>query len=245
MKKAILLLIMFIASIINAQDKIYVHTATVENIFYEATYIDHPDLNENPNAGIVFSHVWNPNGNTGVHNDNIDSLWYDDSDSRWYIFNEDASSMLEGTQFFIYIAADPASVITHISTAANQGSAGSYTTEIDDPNFNGLDPGPFAIISTYFNPNSVSNLHLYSFFYDEATNRRVVYNREGTAIPEGAAFKILVNGDEGVTPFTHVTDVTNNFGHRTTLDHPDLNGNPNATFVFSHYWGMNYLEAEP
>ncbi len=237
MKKITTMLFLMLCLTLTAQDKIYVHTATAANISGHITYIDHPDLNGNPNAGIVYSHVWNPNGTVGVYNNNIDGLWYDGP--QWAIFNEDtAINMVEGAQFFIYIASDPSDVITHISTAANQGTDGSYTTEIDDANFNNADPGPYAIISNYWNPNAVYNTHLYSFYYDDVTNRRGFYNRDFDPIPDGAAFKILVNG-AGVSRFTHTTDATNNNSNWTILDHPDLNGNPNATFVFSHYWGLS------
>ena len=238
MKKIILLLMVFIVSIINAQDKIYVHITTAANSDGNVTYINHPDLNGNPNAGIVYSHVWNPNGNSGIYNNNITGLWYSNVENKWAIFNEDLSPIKEDSQYFIYIAADPSQVITHISTAANQGTDGTYTTNIDDPSFNNSDPGPYAIISNYWNPNSVYNTHLYSFYYDSANSKRGFYNRDFGPIPDGAAFKILVNGS-GVSRYTHTTSAANNSGNWTVIDHPDLNGNPNATFVFSHYWGLN------
>lgn len=38
--------------------------------------------------------------------------------------------------------------------------------------------------------------------------------------------------------FVHTATSDNSSGVATMLDHPDLNGNPNATFVFSHFYGI-------
>ncbi len=236
MKTIFTFLMLILFSITNAQDKIYVHTATAANSSGWITYLDHPDLNGNPNAGIVYKHVWNPNGAGGVYNDNVDGLWY--NGSQWTIFNEDAATtMVDGAQFFIYIAADPADVITHIADVAHQGSIPAYT-EIDNPLFNGSNPGPYAIMSNYWNPFSVYNNHNYGFWYDTGSNRRVIYSEDIVDIPENAAFKILVSGD-ATNYFTHESDAGNIAGNWTVIDHASLNGNPNATFVFSHYYGIN------
>lgn len=237
MKKLFTSMLLFSFLTIVAQDKIYVHTATVNNSFSNFTIIDHPDLNHNPDAGIVFAHVWNPNEGPGVYNNNVSGLWYDGA--SWNIFNEDFDvDMVIGSSYNVYIA-DPANVITHISTVANIGSLDLYTV-IDDDAFNELNPGPYAVISNYWNPNSVYNNNTYGFWYDSVLERRIIYTEGFNAIPEGAAFKILVNGDEvGVVRFTHIVTTENNISNWSVIDHSSLNGNPNATFVFSHYWGVN------
>jgi len=242
MKKLFTLMLLFSFLTIVAQDKIYVHTATVENSTGQVTYIDHPDLNNNPDAGIFFAHVWNPNGGSGVYNNNVSGLWYDGV--NWTIFNEDPSvDIVEGSSYNIYIA-DPANVFTHISTAANQGALDSYTV-IDDERFNNSNPGPYAIMSNYWNPNSVYNNYIYGFWYDASAERRNIYTEGGMPIPEGAAFKILANGaGDGVSRFTHEVSAENIVGNWTVIDHASLNGNPNATFVFSHFWGVNGAQTE-
>ena len=74
MKKIFTLLLLISISFIYAQDKTYVHTATADNTNNDITIINHPDLNGNPNAGIVYSHVWNPNGGPSSFNDNFTTL---------------------------------------------------------------------------------------------------------------------------------------------------------------------------
>ena len=238
MKTMITFLMLIVCSISFAQDKIYVHIATDTNSSGHITYIDHPDLNGNPNAGIVYCHKWG----SGVYNNNITGLWYDGA--QWTIFNEDITvPFIEGSQYNIYIG-DPANVITHVSSAANEGSFGPSTTVIDNPLFNGSDPGPFAVLSNYWNPNAIYNNQNYGFYYDTTLDQRGIFHETSTApIPDGAAFKVLITGT-GTERFDHQTDASNITNNWTTLDHPSLNNNPDATFVFSHYWGSFGVDSQ-
>ncbi len=219
---------------IKAQDKIYVHTATSSNISGHITYIDHPDLNNHPNAGIVFCHVWNPNGMSSAYNNNVDGLWYNSSAGKWTIYNEDFTPMVDGAHFFIYIASNPADVIVHTATASNTSG---YYTAIDDPDFNGNNPGPFAVFSHYWNPHSVYNTKIDGFDY--YSGHRVIYNEDITSnISVGTSYKILKK-QGSVNTFTHTATASNIYNNYTLIDHPDLNNNPTATFVFNHYYGVN------
>ena len=237
MKKLFTLMMLLFCITIIAQDKIYVHTATADNSAFNYTVIDHPDLNGNPDAGIVSVHVWNPNEALGVYNNNVTGLWYDGS--NWAIFNENTSvDMVEGSSYNVYIA-DPDDVIIHVSTAANQGSFGDFATVIDNPLLNGVNPGPHAIISNYWNPNSVYNNLNYGFYYDAGLGRRAIYQESTISIPVGSAFKILIDGSGlGIERFTHVVTAENNITNWSVIDHPSLNNNENATFVFTHFWGV-------
>ncbi len=237
MKKIILLLTVFATTLFYAQDKIYVHTATASNIDSNATYIDHPDLNGNPSANFVFKHVWNPNGaGTGTYNDHVDGMWYDDGANKWLIYNEDGVNMVPGAQFFVYIGSNNANFITHIADAAHVGIFDSFTV-IDDPDFNNINPGPYAVMSNSWSGNF--NPHNYGFFYDSTDNRRNIYSEDGATIPTNAGFKILKNGTGALAHLTAMSTAANITLNWFVIDHPALNGNPNATFVFQHYWGVN------
>ena len=234
MKKLFTLLSLFITLSFFAQDKIYVHTATASNTFGRITIIDHPDLNGNPDAGIVFSNSWG-----GNFNPHIASLWY--NGSNWTIYNEqpDGADMIIGAKFNVYIG-DNTNFFTHIATVANQGSSDAYTV-IDHAEFNGVNPGPYAVFSRYYNPNAAYNKHNYGFWYDTGIDRRILYAEDGEAIPEGVAFKVLVNGDTNANYIEHQATIDNIDFSFTAIDDPLLNNNPNATFVFSHYWGISGL----
>lgn len=242
MKTIITILLVSICTVVTAQDKIYVHTATAANTSGYITELNHPDLNGHPNAGIVYVNTWNPNGTIGVNNNNISSLWYDGT--HWNIYNDDFTPMVIGASFNVFIAEDPSEVITHISNASNEGTFGSYTTVIDDANFNDNNPGPYAVMCRTYNPNGVYNPHNYGFYYDDILDKRGIYQENGDPIPTNAGFKILINGDAGTTKFTHIATAANSSTISTTIDNSSLNGNPDATFVFSHYWGIYSVDNE-
>jgi hypothetical protein len=237
MKTLFTFLLILIAAIGLAQDKVYVHTVTPANIDGHITIIDHPDLNGNPNAPIVYVNNFNPNGSSGVYNDNVSGLWY--NAPNWTIYNEDLSAMIEGASFNIYIADDPNDVFTHIATAAN--SSGHVTT-MDNSLVNGLEPGPFLAMSHYYNPNSIYNTGNYGQYYFD--NFRRLYDEGFTSVPEGAAFKVLVNGGTGSSRVEHISSAANIVNNWTVIDATELNGNPNATFVMSHYWGVGGASTE-
>ena len=237
MKKTITMLLLMFCITLVAQDKIYVHTATAENSSGDVTYIDHPDFNNNPNAGVVYSHVWNPNGNSGVYNNNFTTIFYQNTLNQWAIANENLSDIVIGSSYNVYISSDPSNVITHVSEGANQGTFGPSSTVIDHPSLNGSNPGPAIIFSNSYRPNFVDNNDGYSLYYDVANNKRGLFNRHGNDIPIDTGFNILLTG-VGATSITHISDASNTNLNYTIIDHPELNGNPNATFVFSHYWGL-------
>lgn len=238
----LLLLLFFLTGI--AQDKIYVHTATSENTIGNITYMDITSINGNPNKGIVFVHAWNPNGLPAVYNNKVSGLWYDSIEGLWAIYNEDESPMIIGSHYMVYIANDPDTVITHVANSGNMGSFGNITTVIDHPLMNNMNSGPWAVMCHYFNPNGVYNNQNFGFYYDVAKDKRGMYDENGNpAIEEGTAFKVLISG-EGVNSFSHRSTAENSSSNWTRIDDPLLNGNPNATFVFAHYWGAQGASTE-
>ena len=215
-----------------ADDTMFIHVATAANISNAASYIDHPDLNSNPNAKIAVSH------RLGTYNDKITGLWYNSANDKWAVFNEDASPMLVNSQYNVYIKGSVANAIVHIASAANQGSSPSYTV-LDESSING-NPNPFLVLSSYWNPNGVYNNYNYGFWYDSTASRWIIYTEDGTAIPTDAAFMVLIQPyEQGTTiVFRHEATSASNtyYSNATLIDHPLLNNKPNASFVFTHYW---------
>jgi hypothetical protein len=234
MKTMITFLLLLSIYILQAQDKIFVHTVTSANIYGYASYINHPDLNGNPNAKLVFVHNFHPNN---VENDNVTGLFYDSSEAKWMIFDEGADVLPIGSSYNILISQN-GTVIDHVVTAANQGSFGDYTTVIDHPDLNYSNPGTYAILSNYYNPNSMYNNNNFGFYYDTTINKRGIFDENGSTIPIGVAFKVWIYSSASqIEGLIHVTDASNTSYAFTTIDHPLLNNNPDATFVFTHYFG--------
>ncbi len=230
--KTILSFMLFLACMVGlAQDKVYVHTTTASNTSGHITNLNHPDLNGNPNAGLVFVNNYNPGGIDAKYNNNVAGLWYDGV--KWTIYNEDLSPMEIGAHFNVYIADDPSDVITHIATPAN---IIGHVTIMDHPLLNGNNPGPYLAMSHYYNPNAVYNTGNFGQYYLNGTRR--LYDENFTAMPEGAAFKVLITGGAGSSRISHTSTAASISSNYTIIDSPLLNDNPNATFVMSHYWGI-------
>lgn len=216
-----------------AQDKIYIHTATEGDFF---TTLNIPELINNPEAKFVVSHTWNPGGgNTGVLNNHPFDVYLFNG-IEWRISNIDDSDIPIGTKFNVFIPDNPDDDFVHIATAEN--AASPIHTLIDNPDFNNNNRGPFAVWTRFYNPNSVESDSPYGFYYDVTANKRGLYAEDAIAIQQGAAFFILNGGTtEDANHFSHTAVAANIINNTTLIDSPALNGNPNATFVFSHYWG--------
>ncbi|GER57972.1 T9SS type A sorting domain-containing protein [Patiriisocius marinus] len=237
MKTLVSLFTFLITLSVMAQEKMFVHTATSENINGNFTIIDHPDLNENPNACLTYNHYFNPEG---VYNNNIDGLWYNSGASKWTIYNENFSEvMVENASFAIYIA-DEGKCFDHIAVPANIFGA---ETDIDHPELNNSNPGPYTFFSSYYNPNAIYNPSNYGMNYVSSTNKRSIFSESITTIPEDSAYKILI-ATSATENDSHTTSVASISGNGSVIDNPYLNNNPNALFVFTHYYGLGGASSE-
>jgi hypothetical protein len=227
MKSIFTIALAFACTFTFAQDKVFVHTADGTNTGGHITTLTHPDLDGNPSANIIVTHNLN---NGGVqYNDNINGTWYDGG--NWTIFNEDFATMVDGASFNVYI---PQGGKLVFETATGT----SYTTVIDDPAIND-DPNAVIVYSNYWNPNSVYNPRNYGFWYDDGAGRWNIFTEDLTNAPANATFALLVDeGTGGATAFYHTATAGNTpGGNYTIIDHPSLNGNPDAFPVVSHNWG--------
>jgi len=218
----------------SVDDAMFIHKALASNTVGHVSYIDHPDLNGNPDAILVVSHRL-----ISGYNNHVTGVWYSSENQRWSVFNEDSSPIQVDTPFNIYIKGTVSSAITHVATSANQGSIPSYTV-LDESSING-NPNAFLILTPYFNPHNIFTDHNYGFWYDSSINRWIIFSEDGLDIPTNAAFNVLIQPFEtGHTiVFRHEATPASNavFSNGTVIDHPLLNGKPNASFVFTHYWG--------
>jgi hypothetical protein len=227
MKNTFTLLMMMIAMTLMAQSKMFIHTATSDNSSAAATMIDHPDLNGNPNAGIIIAHNWNPGGEGGVYNDHVSGVWYDGA--KWWIFNQDLTNMIMGSKYNVFVGS---SSNTYLHQATSSNSTDYYTllpSQYTDQ---------YLFYSTYY--PAVYNNKRYAWDYFGST--RYLYTPSFEDIPNNARFIIYQRSDEVVV--THITGASNIVGNWTIIDHPLLNGNPDATFVFCHFYGINGPETQ-
>ena len=89
----------------------FVHRAGPPNTVGNATYVDDPLTNGEPDAGVSVTQNWNPGGGGGVYNDHPVGVGYDEDVDRWFVYNEDGARMPEGAAFNVAVlgATEPAS----------------------------------------------------------------------------------------------------------------------------------------
>ena len=84
---------------------VFRHEATPASNGYvsNGTLIDHPLLNNKPNASFVFTHYWDAPGypNSAVIIDKTMGTWYSPSQNKWVIYTEDATPMVDYAVFNI------------------------------------------------------------------------------------------------------------------------------------------------
>lgn len=221
MKTFILSVCLLLASLTYAQNRIYSHTATAETFVGIYSYLDHPLLNGNANAKIIVTHKWTAEaGGSGVFNNNTVGLYY--TGSRWALFNENLTPIVENSCYNIYINQDD-EVIT-ITSPSNQNNS----FPIDHPEVNG-NPNAYLAIQNYY--NGVLNNKNYAFQYDN--NTWYVSEETVSEFTRNAYFFLLING-VAVENARHLSTAANTTNNVTTIDHPLLNNNPEALLFISH-----------
>ena len=212
---------------LNAQDVGYVHTSTAENTvgdFDHRTLLDHPDLNGNPDAKVMV--VQREGGNPHPV-----GLYYSSASSRWGVFNEDLAPMSVGTEFNVYIA-DDSEVTVHV---ADDFSSSHPSISLLD----GYLSGDYLFHNTSFNPNSIYNPFVYGNYYDSSLSKRGIYEEGGNNIPEGAGFRVMKGSGSSASFASVISSPSNIYENWVMIDDPLINHNPDAVFLFSHYWGFN------
>ena len=223
----------------------FVHSATASNIgcgLSQCTYIDHPSLNNNPNAVFFVTQNWNPGDTTGIYNPHYIGVWYDDAVEKWAIFNQNKDTMPDGADFNVVIA-DTSTAFVHSATASNIGCGSNQCTYIDHPAFNN-NPNAVFFVTQNWNPGDTTgtyNDHAIGVWYDAALKKWAIFNQDLAAMPEGADFNILLP-ETKTSVFTHVataSTISCFSDHCTFIDHPLLNDNPNALFFVTPTWTAN------
>lgn len=234
MKTIFTLLVSLCITAVTAQN-MFVHTATAGNISADASFIDHPDLNGDPDAKILVTHNWNPPGSAGVYNDNNTGVFYSNSQSKWGVYNENGSAMTLGSAYNVYIG--DGDVVLHIADLANQATNPVYSV-INHPDLNG-NPNAKIVLTTYFNPNGLRNDHTYAVWYNDTTDRWNIFPEDLAMLPLDTAFFMGVPDGTNTAVTSHRAEAGNITGNYTVIDHNILNGNPNAMFVYTHNWGIS------
>jgi hypothetical protein len=209
--------------------KHFVHIATVSNSTSNWTTIDNPNTNTIPDAKLFITHNYNASG-SGVYNNHVSGLWYNTGDSKWTIFSEDNTTIPENSAYHILVADETQStVFQHV---ANSGNIIQNYTIISNPELDGNPDARILVTQIIISPDYRYNNREIGVWYNGSN--WAIFNQNLDAMPEGAAFNVLVLNDEN--SFIQTATLSNIQGSTTKIDHPALNNNPSAIIYVTQNW---------
>lgn len=89
----------------DTSDRVFVHTATAANTNDSLTQVQHPLLDNNPNAQFLITHNWNPNAEeNGVFDNHPNAVFFDGA--YWNITNESGDSIPGGAAYNVVVLSD-------------------------------------------------------------------------------------------------------------------------------------------
>lgn len=169
----------------------FVHRTAPQNTNANSTYLDHPSANDNPDAFVLITPVWEPEGSE-VNNARPIGVWYNVERARWAIYNQDLSLMPSGAVFNVTVSEQPGGALFVHRVASEE--VPDNTTYLDHPLTNG-EPEAILQVTPNWNPGGrggVYDDHPVGTFYDPDEKKWAVFNQDAAPMPNGAAFNVAV-----------------------------------------------------
>lgn len=130
-------------------------------------------------------------------------------------------------------ALKPAETTTFVHRATPENSAGDYTY-LDDPNLNG-DPDAVVLAEpTSARGGGGGYDHNVGVWFEPGKRKWAIFNQDLAPVPEGATFRVVVPAEP--ERFVHTAMPGNTTEGGTYLDHPLVNGEPDAAPSVTQNW---------
>lgn len=202
----------------------FLHRTTAANKSGHITYVSNPSVLNDPNAVIRVTHNWNAPGVPATYLNCIVGVYY--VGSSWGIFNQDTSCQMPLDASFNVAVGEG---FQHNVTTTNTVG---HITYLDNPLSNG---NPSAIVTATHLWKGTYNRSDIGVWYDSSRAKWAIFNEDtSVAMSSGMAFSVNV---QTASRFTFTTVVPGStVGHTAVIDHPLLNGNPNAMVVITKNW---------
>lgn len=173
----------------------YAHTTSVDNNVNNYSLIDHPKLNNDPSAQIYVSHMFNPGGGSGTYHSHNVGLFYNTSEDKWAIYNEDQAAMEKDISFNLVFIPSNSSVKTFVHTV-DGGNLDGHITVLDHPSLNS-NPNAKIIVNHVYNPGGTLfgkyNDHPIGVFYNGT--KWAIYNEDKADLDLGLGFNVMIVND--------------------------------------------------
>lgn len=183
--------------------------------------LDHPSLNNNPNAKFLATQNW---GSSGPYNNNPTGIWY--NGSKWTIYNQNYAAMPANAKFNVVIDSRIFQVEAPATTSNNWFTFDHGAT-------NG-DPNKLVFASQYW--TSVYNPHEIGVWY--TGGKWSVYNQDLAKMPANAKFFVMsVAPTQSEKAFLHTARTGQNISNNwTTIDNPATNNKSDAVLIVTSNW---------
>ncbi len=221
----------------------FVQTTTTANTAGSFTYLDDSLTNNNPNAVIMVTANWNPNGvYTGIDNHLVGVMYitayvpWKGIEGTWAIFNEDGSPMPIGVSFNVIVSQNQGNG-AYVLTATSANTSG-YIMYINEPDLNDNPAASFQVtqnggMSGIIGGGNYNN-HAIGVWYDSSVGEWTIYNEDRSPIPYGTSFNV-----QHSSYITQVATASNTSGDSTCLQ---LGISLNSTLLVTHEYS-GYLTA--
>jgi serine/threonine protein kinase len=179
----------FNVKVLSQSPSVFVQVATPQNSINNYTVIDNPLTNGNPNAVLIVTQNWNPDGRNGTYNNHPVGVWYTPS-GNWSIFNQDLAPMIPQTSFNVQILNPSPSAFVHQATSSNVGDDYTFfNASATDGN-----PNAIVLVTQNWNPQGkggIYNNHEVGVWYTRAGNW-AIFNVDYAPMALQAAFNIEI-----------------------------------------------------
>ena len=186
-----------------------------------------PHANFDPAATLLLTRQAAPFGALGFPNDHPLAVGWDPSIAQWVAVNADATAIPGSTAVNALVVTDEFQYFSfvHESTASNiQGN----WTWISGASTNDRPGARVQITPRIQSVGSTANDHPLGVWYDTNRGQWAIFQQDLGSLPEGQYFNVVVPPDTEAVNYVHTVDAGNIDGFRTVLDHPMLNGRPDA-----------------
>jgi hypothetical protein len=171
---------------------VFVQTASAANISGDSTVINDALSNNNPNAVVIVTQNWNPNGVGGTYNNRRIGVYY--TGSRWAIFNQDLAAMPLGASFNVMVF--PGAT----GTGDNGVSVQTASSGTISGNTMLLNAGPSAktvlIVTPNWNPAGHSGVYLnhnIGVYLHSTPVRASIFTQDISSMPTSASFNVFAH----------------------------------------------------
>lgn len=211
-----------------ASDVVYKHITTSGNVTgANYTVLDHPMLNENPDAVVNVQHVWN-----GYYLNENPGVWYDPARKRWTIYNNGYAEMKPGQAFNVLVVPNKSDAIVYKALPDRiLPDINDHVLRIDH---HLLDGNPNAQVyvthnwNPVYDPNHIIDVHPLGVLYH--SGRWHIYHTDFEAIPVGATYNVYITYPQ-LNAYSTESWVANTAFRTTKLNHPVLNADPEGIFI--------------